>query len=101
MYKYGTIVFEWNEKKSLQNFEKHGVSFIEALSCFKDKDGFSLKDIKHSQSEDRAYWVGCSNKGRILTTYYTERAGTFRLIGSAEWRKFRRIYYERAETKRS
>ncbi|NQZ01656.1 MAG: BrnT family toxin [Bdellovibrionales bacterium] len=93
------LEFEWSDSKNQLNQIKHGVSFEEAITCFSDEQGFQLKNAKHSLEEARYYWVGKSSKARILSTYYTIRASHIRIIGSAEWRKFRRLYYERAKNK--
>lgn len=94
MYKYGKIVFEWDDEKEAENLLKHGVSFLEAIESFSDPKGFQLDDDAHSESEVRHYWVGMSSNDRVLTTY---RKNNIRIIGSAEWRKFRKFYYERAK----
>jgi uncharacterized DUF497 family protein len=70
------------------------VSFSEAVESFLDPQGIQLTDSKHSESEKRLYWVGRISKGRILTTRFTKRGTIIRIIGSAEWRKFRRLYHE-------
>ena len=61
---------------------------------FFDPRGFQLADVKHSREEGRFYWVGKSESGRVLTTRFTRRGRRIRVIGSAEWRKFRRLYDE-------
>jgi uncharacterized DUF497 family protein len=86
------VEFEWDLAKEIENKKKHGVSFSEAIECFADPRGIQLVDRKHSKSETRLYWVGESESGRILTTRFTKRGSTIRIIGSAEWRKFRRLY---------
>ena len=86
--------FEWDNDKELENIKKHKVSFTEALSSFFDPQGIQLDDLAHSQTEKRSYWIGKSENGRVLTTYFTKRGNNIRIIGSAEWRKFRRLYYE-------
>lgn len=91
------IEFEWDELKLALNVEKHGVDFSEAVLSFFDPFGLLLEDEKHTtDGETRFYWVGFA-KGRVLTTYFTWRASKIRIIGCAEWRKFRRLY-ERAKT---
>ena len=95
MYKYGSVDFEWDDLKAQENFEKHGVLFSEAASSFTDIQGFRLEDKAHSVNEPRYYWIGLSDSNRVLTTYHTKRENKVRIIGSAEWRKFRRVYYER------
>ena len=89
--------FEWDGAKELENLKKHKVSFREALSSFFDVKGVQLDDLSHSQTEKRFYWIGKSENGRVITTYFTKRGKNIRIIGSAEWRKFRRLYYEATE----
>lgn len=86
--------FEWDFEKEEENIQKHKVSFIEAVETFSDPNGFVMEDGKHSTSEQRSYWIGKSQKNRVLTTRFTMRGKKIRIIGSAEWRKFRRLYYE-------
>lgn len=83
--------FEWDDNK------EHKVSFLEAVDSFFDPQGFQMVDENHSDKEKRYYWVGMSKSGRVLTTYFTKRGNKIRIIGSAEWRKFRRLYYETTE----
>lgn len=56
--------------------------------------GFQVVDIKHSVQKKRLYWVGIISTGRVLTTRFTKRSNKIRIIGSAEWKKFRRFYHE-------
>lgn len=104
MHKYGylqndEVIFEWDEDKEKINFDKHGIDFSEAMEAFEDLRGFAFPDQKHSsENEKRFYWVG-KVKGVVLTTWYTRRGGRVRIIGSAELRKFRRLY-ENSKTKR-
>ena len=72
-------------------------SFAEAVESFFDPHGLLLVDEKHSGVEDRFYWVGKSSSGRVLTTRFTRRGAKIRIIGSAEWREFRRLYSEKAK----
>jgi uncharacterized DUF497 family protein len=93
--------FEWDYSKDFENQEKHGISFAEAIETFFDPLGIVIEDTKHSSSEERFYWVGKSESGKVLTTRFTRRGDKIRIIGCAEWRKFRRIYYEAAKTDQS
>jgi uncharacterized DUF497 family protein len=52
---------------------------------------------KHSRAEERFCWVGRGASGRVLTTRFTRRGTKVRIIGSAEWREFRRLYSEKAK----
>jgi uncharacterized DUF497 family protein len=47
------FVFEWDPAKALSNNEKHGVSFDEAATVFRDAKALSIFDPDHSESEDR------------------------------------------------
>ncbi len=89
--------FEWDASKEADNLRKHRVSFAEAVESFFDPDGLLLVDEKHSRAEERFYWVGKSTSGRVLTTRFTRRGTRIRIIGSAEWREFRRLYSEKAK----
>ncbi|CAI4031360.1 BrnT family toxin [Nitrospira tepida] len=91
--------FEWDLSKELRNIRKHGVTFSEAVESFLDKKGFQLVDAKHSVKEKRLFWVGQTSTGRLITTRFTMRGSRIRLIGSAEWRKFRRLYDERTKAR--
>jgi len=74
------------------NFQKHGISFAEAVETFSDPHGFQLRDLQHSDVEARFFWVGKSESGKILTT-----RNIIRIFGSASWRKLGRLYRERAQ----
>jgi uncharacterized protein len=88
--------FEWDASKDADNLRKHRVSFAEAVESFFDPNGLLLVDEKHSRAEDRFCWVGKSSSGRVLTTRFTRRGTRIRIIGSAEWREFRRLDSEKA-----
>lgn len=90
--------FEWDLTKYLENLRKNRVSFMEAVSTFSDPIGIQVADEAHSDLEPRYYWIGKSRDGRILTTRFTLRDGKVRIFGSADWRKFRRLYHEAAKT---
>ena len=89
--------FEWDTKKEADNLRTHRVSFAEAVEAFFDRQRLLLVDEKHSAAEDRFYWVGKSASGRVLTTRFTRRGTKIRIIGSAEWREFRRLYSEKTQ----
>ena len=91
--------FEWDADKELANIQKHKVAFGEAIETFFDAKGFQLVDRKHSAGEPRFYWIGKSGQGRVLTTWFAKRGSMIRIIGSAEWRQFRRLYNETTEAK--
>jgi len=99
-YIYGKM-FAWNvsgtRAKKPTTSRKHRVSFVEAVESFFDPNGLLLIDEKHSRAEERFYWVGKSSSGRVLTTRFTRRGTKVRIIGSAGWREFRRLYREKTK----
>ncbi len=84
--------FEWDLNKEAKNIRKHGVTFLEATETFSDPKGVLLRDEKHSNQEARLYWIGKTRSGKVLTTCFTRRGSKIRIIGSGNWRKFRRLY---------
>lgn len=86
------IEFEWDLVKEVEIHQKHGCSFAESIEAFGDKFGIQLMDVNHSTLEPRFYWIGKTTSGRIVTTWYTRRGVKIRIIGCAEFRKFRRLY---------
>ena len=91
--------FEWDFIKEQANILKHGCTFYEAVDSFNDPHGIVLTDDAHSKKEERLYWVGKTSDGRILTTRFTRRGNKIRIIGCADWRKFRRLYNEATKTR--
>ena len=91
--------FEWDLTKEQANIKKHSHSFSDAVEAFQDPRGVQLVDERHSEKEKRFYWVGKVSSGKILTVWFTRRKNKVRIIGCAEWRKFRSIYYEATQIK--
>jgi uncharacterized DUF497 family protein len=86
--------YEWDPEKARSNWEKHGITFEQAITAFDDPGGVVVDDIQHSVAEHRKIWVGSSDWG-ILTVVYTERGPRKRPISARRSsRKERRAYYE-------
>jgi hypothetical protein len=66
-------MFDWDSSKAISNFEKHRISFEEAVTVFVDEEGLDLEDSKHSTSESRRIRIGTSIENRVLTVVYTVR----------------------------
>ena len=65
--------FEWDERKSVANAKKHGVSFEEAKSVFVDERGKLIDDPDHSVDEDRFVILGLSGALRLLLVCHCYR----------------------------
>ena len=90
--------FEWDPIKARDNLDKHGVSFEEAATVFKDPKAISILDPDHSETEDRWVTMGISEKGRLLIVIHTfrkesEDAVTIRIISSRKTTKHETVSY--------
>jgi uncharacterized DUF497 family protein len=92
-----TLRFEWDERKSLANHRRHGVSFQEAMSVFSDDAALLLDDPDHSEEEDRFIMLGLSANLRTLVVChcYRQRANLIRIISARKATKNERRQYER------
>lgn len=83
--------FEWDENKNIINIEKHRVNFYEAQKAFLDLNRIVLKDLNHSNNEDRYFCLG-KVEGNILTVRFTIRENSIRIFGAGYWKKGKKIY---------
>jgi uncharacterized DUF497 family protein len=65
--------FEWDVRKAAANIHKHGVSFENAATVFRDSEAMSLFDQKHSADEERWITLGLDNRGQLLVICHTWR----------------------------
>ena len=65
--------FEWDPKKAAINMGKHGVSFDEAVTVFKDPLAFIFDDTAHSEQEHREIIIGASTLRRMILVCFVER----------------------------
>lgn len=88
--------FEWDSGKAAANARKHGVSFEEAVTVFRDPLAKVHADPDHSEFERRDIIVGTSAWCRLLLVAFTDRQGTIRLISAREGTRRERRDYEEA-----
>jgi hypothetical protein len=81
-------------KKAKNNLGKHGVSFQEASTAFKDTLSLTIDDPLHSNDEKRLVLIGMSYNNRILVIVHTERGDNIRIISARKATKKERKYYE-------
>jgi uncharacterized DUF497 family protein len=75
--------FEWDPQKAESNLRKHGVSFEEAMTVFKDTLAFIFDDEEHSEAEHREIIIGTSALRRIVLVCFVERvADTIRIFSA-------------------
>ena len=80
--------------KNAVNIKKHGVAFVDAQRAFLDPKRVILKDVGHSEAEDRFFCIGCVDGG-IMTVRFTYRTPKIRIFGAGYWRKGKQIYETR------
>ena len=70
--------FEWEPNKARLNRRKHGVTFEQAATVFRDPRAVSVFDDAHSGKEDRWITMGLSAAGGVLVVHHTfeDRDGT-------------------------
>jgi len=86
--------FEWNKDKAVANWQKHGVSFEEAIGVFRDPFAIEIFDDRIDYGEERINLIGMYN-GVILHITYTERGDRIRLISARRATKYEREDYFR------
>ena len=57
------LLFEWDTNKARLNIQKHGVSFDEASTVFRDPLSRTINDPLHSGDEERYVLIGRSIQG--------------------------------------
>ena len=76
------------------NFEKHGISFQEAATTFKDPLSVTFPDPDHSIGESRYIIIGISRFGQILVVAHTDREDKIRIITARKATQQERKFYE-------
>ena len=87
--------FEWDKGNIDKSFKKHNISPNEAEEIFLDKNLKILRDIRHSQKEERFIALGITINGTKLFIVYTVRGGKIRIISSRPMNKKQKNYYEK------
>ncbi len=77
-----SLKFEWEQRKAESNVSKHGVSFEEALTVFKDPLARIFDDEDHSVHEQREIIIGHSASGRLLLCCFAVRGDTIRIFSA-------------------
>jgi uncharacterized protein len=85
----------WDPAKAAANWVKHGVSFDEAATVFRDPLLLVIPDVAHSQEEERWIALGRSIHQLLLTVIHTDNDFTIRLISARMAEPKERRQYER------
>ena len=76
------LIFERDFKKAKINLEKHGISFEEASTAFKDPLSLTINDPFHSSDEERFILIGMSYNNKMLVIVHTETGDNIRIISA-------------------
>ncbi len=89
------LVFKWDPQKSRLNEKKHGVSFEEAKTVFRDENARFMPDPGHSQNEERFVLLGLSARLRLLVVChcYREDPDIIRIISARKATKPEAKFY--------
>jgi uncharacterized protein len=90
--------FRWDPEKACQNLRKHGVTFEEAISVFRDTLSVTIDDPLHSIEENRFVTIGYSSRRRTLVVVHSDSEDAIRIISARlPTRAERREYEESGE----
>ncbi|MBZ5538635.1 MAG: BrnT family toxin [Acidobacteriia bacterium] len=90
--------FEWDDANRLKNWERHHVAWWECEEAFFHKPFYVIRDMAHSQKEDRYFALGRTKAGRPLFLAFTLRGSRIRVISARDKsRRERTIYDEKAK----
>jgi hypothetical protein len=89
------IGFQWDRHNVQKNLEKHNVSPVESEQTFFNRPLIIVKDIQHSQEEDRYYALGKTDQDRRLFIAFTIRKKLIRVISLKDMNKKKRKIYEK------
>lgn len=77
------LLFEFDPVKARSNLRKHGISFAEAMTVFRDPLARTITDEGHSQEENREITCGLSERARMLIVVHTEEVnGRLRILSA-------------------
>ncbi len=66
----------------MANIAKHGISFEDAVSVFRDPLAKIFVDPAHSWSERRELIIGYSERGRLVVLSFIQREQVIRIISA-------------------
>lgn len=92
------IGFDWDKGNKDKNLEKHRVLTDETEEIFFNEPLQFIRDIKHSQTEERIVAYGITDKGRKLTVVFTIRKERIRIISARDQNIKERRQYEKTKT---
>ena len=97
----GCTGFEWDERNTGKNRQRHRVTPSECEEMFFNRPLVVADDIKHSEKENRFYALGHADSGRTLFVVFTVRQNLIRVVSARDMSQKERKVYESHEEKGS
>jgi uncharacterized DUF497 family protein len=88
------LIFEWNERKRLNNLRKHGIDFAECAGVFAGPIA-TLPDNRFEYGEERYIAYGMLN-GEIVAVAFTETNQAVRVISMRKASRREQAFYFQA-----
>lgn len=88
------LQFTWDPAKAAANLTRHGVSFEDASTVFRNPLAKVLPDPTHSEQEQRSLIIGHSARERLLLVVFTETDDRIRIISARDASARERREYE-------
>jgi hypothetical protein len=89
------VDFEWDDAKAAANEAKHGISFDDAISAFRDPQVVLVDATRDADGETRMKVIG-RIEGKLFVVVFTERGQVRRIISARRANgKEERIYGDR------
>ena len=85
--------FEWDDGNSLKNWVRHNISMQECEEAFFNLPLYFAPDFVHSETEERYYILGQTDRSRKIFIAFTIRGTRIRVISARDMsRKEREVY---------
>ena len=91
----GSIEFIWDKGNREKNWLKHQITNSESEEIFYDDQKIILKDVVHSEDEDRYIILGSTKNYKLLFVVFTKRNNKVRIISARMADKKEKILYEK------
>ncbi|MFC1744520.1 BrnT family toxin [Candidatus Riflebacteria bacterium] len=91
--------FDWDDANREKNWQKHGITHLEAEELFFNIPVLVSPDKKHSKKEMRFYTLGKTNSNRWLFIVFTVRKNLIRVISARDMTGKERRVYEKEDSR--
>ncbi|MEN8253679.1 MAG: BrnT family toxin [Patescibacteria group bacterium] len=95
--KFELVEFDWDLGNRSKNSEKHGITASESEEIFLDEKSVIIRDIKHSQQEDRFMVIGQTFFKELLFVVFTLRKNKIRIVSARKANKNEKNAYKKGE----